>query len=175
MRKGHRDADRAGLRRQAWRAALLGACVLFAAPAAAGVSDNEPIRGLDLEPTAFRAWLPRALAGDPWAQYELGRLYAEGPGRPEDFAEAARWFRRAAEQGHARAQNDLAVLYGKGLGVPQDYLRAYLWFDRAAQGFGQGLRRDQALELRDIMGAFLTPEQRAAADRLARIRRDRPR
>ncbi|MXX10919.1 MAG: SEL1-like repeat protein [Nitrospira sp. SB0675_bin_23] len=31
-------------------------------------------------------------------------MYAQGRGVPEDAAEAVRWFRRAAEQDHARAQ-----------------------------------------------------------------------
>lgn len=140
--------------------------MLFAGPAAAGIAEDQAADPLGGKSAAFRDWLPRAIGGDPQAQYELGRFFAQGPGRREDFAEAARWFRRAAEQNHARAQSELALLYTKGLGVPQDYLRAYIWFDRAALGFGYGLRREQALELRDMTGAFLTPEQRAAAERV---------
>jgi TPR repeat protein len=147
--------------------------LLLAGPAAAGVGGERASDPAGGKSAAFRDWLPRAVQGDPQAQYELGRFFAEGPARREDFAEAARWFRRAAEQNHARAQSELARLYTKGLGVSQDYVRAYIWFDRAADGFGYGLRREQAIELRDMTGAFLTPEQRAAAERVTEAWRAR--
>jgi TPR repeat protein len=115
----------------------------------------------------FRQSLPAALAGNAAAQYELGRAFADGAATRQDLAEAARWYQQAADQGNARAQNDLAMLYTKGLGVPQDYVQAYVWFDLAAVRFGAGLRHDQAAEMRDMMGAFLTPEQFAEAQRLS--------
>lgn len=115
----------------------------------------------------FRQWLPAALAGDPVAQFELGRAYADGAGTLEDMAEAARWYKMAADQGSARAQRDLAILYNKGLGVPQDYVQAYVWFDLAAVRFGTGRRYDQAMEMRNMMAAFLTPEQLSEAKRLS--------
>ncbi len=115
----------------------------------------------------FAAWLPRALAGDPVAAYRLGRIYACCEGRQEDLTEAAHWFRKAAEAGHTPAQLGLATLYGKGLGVDQDYVQSYAWFAVAAENRDSGLARDQALELRDMMAAFLSPEQRAEAERLA--------
>lgn len=45
-----------------------------------------------------------AKRGDAEAQFNLGLMYAEGRGVREDAREAVRWFRRAAEQDHARAQ-----------------------------------------------------------------------
>ena len=42
--------------------------------------------------------------GDADAQYNLGAMYDNGRGVPEDDAEAVRWFRLAVEQGHAGAQ-----------------------------------------------------------------------
>jgi TPR repeat protein len=38
-----------------------------------------------------------AAEGDAEAQYNLGCIYDEGQGVPQDHAEAARWFRLAAE------------------------------------------------------------------------------
>ena len=113
----------------------------------------------------FRQLLPPALAGDAAAQYELGRAYADGAAPPADMAEAARWYRQAANQGSIRAQHDLAILYNKGWGVPQDYVQAYVWFDLAAIRFSAGQRHDQAAEMRDMMAAFLTPEQLSEAQR----------
>ena len=36
-------------------------------------------------------------------QYNLGRMYATGQGVPKDEAEMVKWWRAAAEQGHAAA------------------------------------------------------------------------
>ena len=47
-------------------------------------------------------------------------MYDEGRGVPQDYAEAARWFRLAADQGDAEAEYNLGVTYDEGEGVPQD-------------------------------------------------------
>ena len=133
--------------------------------AAAGAAEVSP--ALSWSEAEFDVWLPRALAGDPRAAFMLGRSFAEGTGRWEDFGEAARWFRKAAEAGHGPAQADLARLYGKGLGVPQDYVWSYAWFAAAAENMAYGGAREQTLELRDMMAAFLSPDERARAKRLA--------
>ena len=44
------------------------------------------------------------------AQYNLGFLYDNGWGVPEDDAEAVRWYRLAADQGDASAQYNLGVV-----------------------------------------------------------------
>ena len=62
-------------------------------------------------------------------------MYAEGEGIPEDDAEAVRWYRLAAEQGHDRAQSNLGSMYADGEGVSKDAVNAYAWFNiAAAQG-----------------------------------------
>ena len=58
--------------------------------------------------------------GDATAQFNLGLMYANGEGVPEDDAEAVRWYRMAAEQGLAIAQFNLGVKYDFGEGVPKD-------------------------------------------------------
>jgi uncharacterized protein len=52
-----------------------------------------------------------------------------------------KWYRRAAEQGHATAQIDLGNMYRNGQGVAQDYAEAVRWYHRAAE---QGNARAQA-------------------------------
>ena len=52
-------------------------------------------------------WRPRAEEGDAFSQYFLGDMYADGDGVPQDYAEAVRWFRLAAEQGNVDAQSIL--------------------------------------------------------------------
>ena len=63
----------------------------------------------------------------------LGVMNARGEGVPQDYAEAARWYRKAAEQGQADAQFNLGVMYLKGEGVPQDPGEAGRWARMAAQ------------------------------------------
>ena len=41
-------------------------------------------------------------------------MYDEGEGREQDFVQAVHWYRKAAEQGHAKAQNSLALQYYDG-------------------------------------------------------------
>lgn len=68
----------------------------------------------------------------PIAQYQLGVMYKRGRGVGQDVAEAARWYRKAAEQGLAHAQYDFGVLCAKGTGVGQDDAEAVRWFREAA-------------------------------------------
>jgi len=81
-----------------------------------------------------------------------------GLGVPQDYTEAAKWLRKAAEQGDASTQSRLGSLYYYGLGVPQDYEEALRWYRKAAeQGdaaaqfmlgttyyYGQGVPQDHA-------------------------------
>jgi TPR repeat protein len=50
-----------------------------------------------------------------------------------DYAEAVKWWRKAAEQGNAQAQHNLGLMYDKGEGVTQDYAEAAKWFRKAAE------------------------------------------
>ncbi|MGN0866760.1 MAG: hypothetical protein ACI4SG_03675, partial [Oligosphaeraceae bacterium] len=45
--------------------------------------------------------------------------------------EAAKWFRRAAEQGHAWAQIELGRCYALGKGIPRDKEMARKWYHAA--------------------------------------------
>ncbi len=60
-------------------------------------------------------------------------MYRKGQGVPQDYAEAPRWYRQAAEQGDADAQYNLGVMYNDGQGVAQDYAEAVRWYRRAAE------------------------------------------
>ena len=60
-------------------------------------------------------------------------MYADGHGVPQDHAEALKWYRLAADQGHANAQNGLGLMYGSGHGVAQDYAEAVKWYRLAAE------------------------------------------
>jgi TPR repeat protein len=70
------------------------------------------------------------------AQYRLGMHYYFGKGVPQNYEEATKWFRLAADQGLDRAQFELGKAYEDGRGVPQSYVDAEKWFRLAAE---QGL------------------------------------
>jgi|ERR1041385_3392955 TPR repeat protein len=70
--------------------------------------------------------------GDPQAQFILGVTLANEGERP-DYLQAAEWYLKAAEQGHALAQFNLGIMYGRGQGVPRDKATGMMWLGRAAQ------------------------------------------
>jgi TPR repeat protein len=120
-----------------------------------------------------------AEAGRVTAQFRLALRYSVGrrgsgldpnerlKSPVQDYTEAVRWYRLAAEQGHAQAQNNLGDLYRNGLGVPQDDMTAHMWFNLAASRLTGGAR-DIAVNNRDRTEDRLSPEQRVEAQRLAR-------
>jgi len=59
-------------------------------------------------------------------------MYRFGRGVPQNLPEAVRWFRAAAEQGHARAQAILGSCYNEGLGVERNEAEAIRWLRRGA-------------------------------------------
>jgi len=70
--------------------------------------------------------------------YRLGDRHRYGLGVPQDYAEAARWYRLAAEQGFAMAQYNLGLMYNNGEGVAQDYAEAARWLRLAAEQASEG-------------------------------------
>lgn len=60
--------------------------------------------------------------------YKKGRRYY----KREEYGEAARLFRKAADRGHAAASRALGVLYARGDGVEQDFEKAVTWARKAA-------------------------------------------
>ncbi len=70
--------------------------------------------------------------GDVDAEVALGNLYEAGSVLPQDPAQAAEWYRRAADKGHVGAQMNLAMMYFEGEGVPRDVPQAVAWYEKAA-------------------------------------------
>ena len=90
-------------------------------------------------------------------------MYENGRGVPQDYVEAVKWYRRAAEQGDASARFALGFMYYTGQGVPQDYVEAHKWYNLAAS---RGNETGQ--ENRDLHAKRMTPAQIAEAQKLAR-------
>ena len=57
--------------------------------------------------------------GDAQAKFNLGFMYDNGYGVPQDDKEAVKGTTKAAEQGDAKEQNNLGAMYYNGNGVPQ--------------------------------------------------------
>jgi hypothetical protein len=80
----------------------------------------------------FEETKARAAIGDANAQYHVGVCYAAGRGTAKDFGEAAKWYRKGAEQGNASAQLFLGMAYASGQGTKKDDVEAAKWWRKAA-------------------------------------------
>jgi uncharacterized protein len=112
---------------------LLGVCWLasFCLPVQAAYFDGmEAFRQNDYQ-TAMREF--RAAEEDARALYMIGVMYEKGEGITLDSAEAASWFRKAADKGNASAQYRLGRLYERGLGVDQNRDEALAWYKKASR------------------------------------------
>jgi TPR repeat protein len=110
---------------------------------------------------AAKWWRQAAEQGNAKAQVGLGdrygremcRVMAEIPastkesihrclieqGVPQDYVEAVKWYRKAAEQGDANGQVMLGLMYDLGRGVSLNPAEAVKWYTMAAeQGDGAG-------------------------------------
>ena len=77
--------------------------------------------------------------GDADAQNAMGTLYSDGLAVSRNFETAARWYERAAAQGHGQAQFSLGFLYYNGAGggetaIERNPARARRWLELAANG-----------------------------------------
>jgi len=89
-------------------------------------------------------------------------MYNNGQGVTQDYVQAAKWYRKAAEQGLADAQHNLGHMYSNGYGVTQVYAEALKWYRKAAEqrsaaaqynlgvmyGNGEGVPQDYAEAMR---------------------------
>lgn len=85
------------------------------------------------EPEKIRQYRRDAIKGDATAQFNLGVMYANGEGVPQDYNEALKWYRKSAEQDNAGAYNNIGTMYYSGKGVPQSYDEAVKCFRKAAE------------------------------------------
>jgi len=126
--------------------------------------------------------------GHPGAMAFLCTLYAEGRGVSQDYIEAMKWCRKAANRSDVgksftnmknsiprpkleylarnlptEVKYQIARMYALGLGVPQDHVLAHMWANLAAAG-GHEIAR----KARGGIEAYMTTAQIAEAQRMAR-------
>ena len=124
------------MERDAERRAYDRAYIAAANRDAAAALYNEGLAAYDRDDwaAALREWRSLAEQGFPPAQYNLGLMYENGRGLPQDDAVALKWIRKAAEQDYPLAQVNLGARYYQGVrGASQDYVQASAWFRKAAE------------------------------------------
>ena len=83
--------------------------------------------------SALQSAIPPAERGLGTVEALVGDAYYYGHGVARDYTEAARWYRRAAENSNVMAQSTLGDIYYYGRGVPQDFVEAGQWWQLAAE------------------------------------------
>jgi uncharacterized protein len=100
-----------------------------------------------------------AEAGHPEAEYQLGTMYEAGRSVPQDYAEAAKWYRLAVESGLDWVRGALGEIYMR-MG---DYVSAHMWFNLAAENnLWTAKQRDQLAK--GMSSADITKAQRLARE-----------
>jgi TPR repeat protein len=108
------------------------ACALLAVPAQAGFKEGAlAYRSGDFT-TAVKEFEPFAAQGDATAQYLTGSALANAKPPLQDLAQAEKWLRAAATQGHIKAIMSLGNLFAF-YKKPADDKQAFEWFRMAAE------------------------------------------
>jgi TPR repeat protein len=112
---------------------------------------------------ALNWYLLAANQGSAAAKNEVGIIYKNGFGIPQDYTEAVKWLRLASQQGHTSAQFVLAEMYQNGQGVLKNNVRAHMWFN-----IGTALGNIGAAKYRDNIEKLMSQQQVAEAQKMAK-------
>lgn len=115
----------------------------------------------------------KAETGSAIAEHNLGEFYFRTGGKSSDSAaSAAKWYRKAANQGYSMSQYQLGYLYAEGRGVQQSDSEAYFWFSLAAAAphgvFADSKTKPFIEEVQDRAAKKLTLQQRKSVERRVR-------
>ncbi|HQP31940.1 MAG TPA: tetratricopeptide repeat protein [Deltaproteobacteria bacterium] len=127
---GHAESQKI-LASEKWKVAAAGADTPQAHTAPKGHATAQ--KAADMSPEDLDKLFQQAEAGDLDAQYNLGIMYYNGEGAPQDYQQAMNWFHLAAQQGDADAQFNLGLMIGRGEGVKKDPKISLQWFQKAAE------------------------------------------
>ncbi len=70
---------------------------------------------------------------DTSSPFRLGNMYSSGKIVSKDDTEAFKWYKLAAERGHALATNIVGLCYEEGDGVPKNDQEAVKWYAKAIE------------------------------------------
>ena len=120
------------------RMAMLAAALIVGLPVWADYETGQRAWDAGHLDEALTQWRAAADAGDRRAMLALGRLYVRGPGAPQDYLEAHKWFNLAASRGEAVAVGERDALAAKM--TPQQVAaaqeRAAAWHQTASRAAG---------------------------------------
>ncbi|MFZ6875173.1 tetratricopeptide repeat protein [Undibacterium sp. Di27W] len=86
--------------------------------------------------SALESFKAAAAKGNADAQFNLGLMFLNGEGVPQDYKQALRWFEQSASKDNVRAQVNIGRMYAKGKGMLSNHGVAATWFKKAAdQGY----------------------------------------
>ena len=112
--------------------------------------------GMDANEGLARRYFAYAASyyGDPEAQFRLATMYLVGQGGAKNTVQAARWFKLAAQKGHAGAQAEFGRLLFEGAGgFARSPVKGLMWLSiaNASDGDDPHIRyvHDQAFALAD--------------------------
>ena len=114
--------------------------------------------------TALKEWKPLAEEGNAVAQNNLGLMYHNGWGVPQDDKEAVYWYRLAVEQGYANAQSNLANRYYYGEGVNKDIVYAHMWKNISASNGFELAKEDLKIIEKEMTSSHISEAQRLARE-----------
>ena len=112
--------------------------------------------------SALREFLPLANGGNASAQFYLGLMYYSGAGVPQNYSQAAVWYRKAADQGHSESLSHLGMGYEFGQFSAKNLVLAHIFYNLAAVSGDEKSR-----ENRDRVTQQLTSAQLSEAQELA--------
>lgn len=139
----------------------------FDAPLLANVPDSRKVGLGEGGEGRMDRLLSEAAWGDPVASYHLGMLYYFGENFPQDYEEAAKLMRYAAERDVIDAQFILSSFYADGLGLARDYVQAYKWALISASRVTAGEKGEIAADLRDYLAEQMSLDEISEAEQLA--------
>ena len=93
-----------------------------------------------------------AESGRKGSQENLGTMYYEGKkGVQQDFTQAMKWFRRAADQNSKYSQFKIGDMYYKGEGAAQDFAEALKMYRKVAErNDDPGITTDAQLKIAEM-------------------------
>jgi TPR repeat protein len=81
---------------------------------------------------ALQLYQKAANAGYPAGYINIGILYEQGAGVPQNYIEARKWYEKAIAADDPAAMNAIGWFYELGHGVPKDLVEARKWYEKAA-------------------------------------------
>lgn len=142
-----------------FRTAILAALALFSTLASAGYDEAVLAYSNGRYEEALTEFQRLSAEGDVQSTYFVGFFHHNGFGVKRDDAEAAKWFRRAADRNHPLAQFYMGKLSEQGKGVEKDPVAAYMWYALSVKSSAN--ERDAAYTQKEInrLERKMKPEQ----------------